>query len=56
MDSIRGSGREAEQRAAATPKIASDRLMNGRREIIIQHGPEQYRLRITGAGKLLLTK
>jgi hemin uptake protein HemP len=56
MEFIRGSGRVGEPRLAATPKIASDRLLNGRREIIIQHGREQYRLRITGAGKLLLTK
>jgi hemin uptake protein HemP len=37
-------------------KIASDQLMKGRREIIIQHGPEEYRLRITATGKLILTK
>jgi hemin uptake protein HemP len=56
MESIRGSARDNEPRAVATLKIASERLMNGRREIIIQHGPEEYRLRITSAGKLLLTK
>jgi len=38
------------------PKIASEQLMKGKREIIIQHGPEEYRLRITASGKLLLTK
>jgi hemin uptake protein HemP len=39
-----------------TRRIPSDRLMAGRREIIIQHGDEEYRLRVTAAGKLILTK
>jgi hemin uptake protein HemP len=37
-------------------RIPSERLMDGRREIIIEHGPDEYRLRITSSGKLLLTK
>jgi hemin uptake protein HemP len=37
-------------------RIASDQLMRGQREIIIQHGREEYRLRVTAAGKLILTK
>jgi hemin uptake protein HemP len=37
-------------------RIASDRLMGGRREIIIEHGSDEYRLRVTGSGKLILTK
>lgn len=36
--------------------ISSARLMSGNRDIIIQHGPEEYRLRVTSAGKLILTK
>jgi hemin uptake protein HemP len=31
-------------------------LMQGRKEIWIEHAGEQYRLRITAAGKLYLTK
>lgn len=43
--------------APARPRrIASDRLMAGMREIIIEHGADEYRLRITGSGKLILTK
>lgn len=38
------------------PRVTTERLMDGKREIIIEHGREEYRLRITGAGKLLLTK
>ena len=37
-------------------RIATDRLMGGRREIVLQHGDEEYRLRITSLGKLILTK
>ena len=39
-----------------TRRIPSERLMEGKREIIIEHGPDEYRLRITSSGKLLLTK
>lgn len=38
------------------PKIGTAQLMKGMREIIIQHGSEEYRLRITATGKLILTK
>jgi hemin uptake protein HemP len=31
-------------------------LMQGRRELIIRHGAETYRLRITASNKLILTK
>lgn len=43
-------------RARVVSKIASEQLMKGQREVIIQHGPEEYRLRITATGKLILTK
>ncbi|MCE9604881.1 MAG: hemin uptake protein HemP [Planctomycetia bacterium] len=46
-----------------TPNTAGDRisyrteeLFQGRREVWFEHGNEQYRLRITAAGKLILTK
>ena len=42
--------------SARAARIASEQLMKGRREIIIQHGREEYRLRVTAAGKLILTK
>ncbi len=38
------------------PKITSEQMMKGQREIIIQHGPKEYRLSITATGKLILTK
>ena len=40
-----------------TPRIIqADELFAGQREIWIQHGDQHYRLRITAAGKLILTK
>ncbi len=36
--------------------ITSDELFAGRRELAIEHNGEEYRLRITSKGKLILTK
>ena len=36
--------------------FASDELLQGRREAWIEHRGELYRLRLTGSGKLYLTK
>lgn len=36
--------------------LESAELMSGRREVWIRHGDEMYRLRLTSAGKLYLTK
>jgi hemin uptake protein HemP len=60
----RGQGRiEGEQAAPAERKIAvsGDRidsrdLFAGSREIIIGHGSDSYRLRLTAQNKLILTK
>jgi hemin uptake protein HemP len=38
------------------PIVRSEQLFGGEREIIIKHGDEEYRLRITRADKLILTK
>jgi len=38
------------------PRIASSELFKGVQEIIIDHMGQEYRLRLTGQGKLLLTK
>jgi hemin uptake protein HemP len=40
----------------ATPVVDSVTLMSGRRELIIRHGAESYRLRVTASNKLILTK
>jgi hemin uptake protein HemP len=36
--------------------ISSETLLAGRRQLIIQHGGEQYRLLLTRSNKLILTK
>lgn len=36
--------------------LRTEDLFGARREIIIKHGDEEYRLRITKADKLILTK
>lgn len=40
----------------APPRIRLEDLLRGCREAIILHGPEEYRLRLTRNGKLILTK
>lgn len=43
--------------AGSGPRIVSSAdLLQGFREIIIRHGDEDYRLRLTRAGKLILNK
>lgn len=36
--------------------ITSEALFAGRRELMIKHAGEEYRLRLTNQGKLILTK
>jgi hemin uptake protein HemP len=38
------------------PIVRTEQLFGAGREIIIKHGQEEYRLRITRADKLILTK
>ena len=40
----------------AAPVVDSVALMGGRRELIIRHGADTYRLRVTASNKLILTK
>jgi hemin uptake protein HemP len=42
--------------ARAGVRIASTELFRGRREIVIVHRGQEYRLHITRADKLILTK
>lgn len=41
---------------SAPVRVSIDTILRGRQEVIIEHGDEEYRLRITSNGKLLLTK
>jgi hemin uptake protein HemP len=49
-------GAEAGTGAESPRVVDSVTLMGGRRELIIRHGDEVYRLRITASNKLILTK
>jgi hemin uptake protein HemP len=42
--------------SARPPVVRTEQLFGAGREIIIKHGEEEYRLRITRADKLILTK
>ena len=42
--------------APRRPRLRAADLLQGQREVIIEHGGEEYRLRLTRQGKLLLTK
>ena len=48
-------GAEATDRARSAD-VDSAALMKGRRELLIRHGADTYRLRITASNKLILTK
>ena len=51
-------GLPAAEQAAESPvaRIASGEIFHGRRDVVIVHGGTEYRLHITKAGKLILTK
>ncbi len=38
------------------PRLHSSELLGTAREVVIEHGDEEYRLRLTRQGKLILTK
>jgi len=42
--------------APRPPIVRTEDLFGTRREVIIKHGEEEYRLRITRSDKLILTK
>lgn len=58
MDSDRraGPGRPELSPTDAPRRLRSTDLFQGNVEIVIDHGADQYRLRRTSSGKLILTK
>jgi len=48
--------RDDDGREAGTPRIESRALFGDAREVIIAHEEQEYRLRRTSSGKLILTK
>jgi hemin uptake protein HemP len=62
-DNVGGAGKHDEKRSSATrvltvngSRIDSRELFAAEREIIIAHGEDNYRLRLTSQNKLILTK
>jgi hemin uptake protein HemP len=45
-----------DQQMDTSSGVSSGDLLRGRQELLIHHGEEVYRLRLTGRGKLILTK
>jgi len=43
-------------RPTGKPRLRAEALFSGAREVIIEHAGEEYRLRLTKNGKLILTK
>ncbi|MCX7627337.1 MAG: hemin uptake protein HemP [Methylophilaceae bacterium] len=51
------AGSKPESRMPAmSNRIRSHDILGGHREIVILHGDDEYRLRLTRQGKLILTK
>ena len=48
--------RPADAAARVSRRVASSELFRGTREMVIVHGDQEYRLSITKADKLILTK
>ena len=62
-DNVGGAGKTSDNPSAATRSVAikgnridSRELFAAEREIIIAHGEDAYRLRLTSQNKLILTK
>jgi len=56
LDSEATQAGEDRRELASPPIFQARELFRGNREVIIEHGGAQYRLRITKAGKLILNK
>lgn len=52
----RAEARDREPAGPEAPSLSSASLFRGLREVVILHRGQQYRLRITKAEKLILTK
>lgn len=48
--------KEASENVVSHKVLTSEVLFSGTRELVIKHAGEDYRLRLTNQGKLILTK
>ncbi len=54
---LRPDGNGGDKISDPTPAVVdSTTLMCGKRELLIRHGADTYRLRVTASNKLILTK
>ncbi|WP_428686209.1 hemin uptake protein HemP [Reyranella sp.] len=53
---LRVSEAQSDRLEVTLPAVESAALLQGRRELMIRHGAELYRLRLTASNKLILTK
>lgn len=56
MDGDTAPDRTIRLPATGIPTVASADLFGGGREVVIRHGAETYRLRLTNSNKLILIK
>jgi hemin uptake protein HemP len=49
-------GPDAREPDSRRTRVSSKQLLGGSRELIIEHAGDEYRLRLTSQGKLILTK
>jgi hemin uptake protein HemP len=48
--------KQTPKNVVSNPAVTSEVLFSGARELVIKHAGENYRLRLTNQGKLILTK
>ena len=53
---LRVSDAQSDRQEVTLPAVESAAILQGCRELMIRHGAEMYRLRLTASNKLILTK
>ena len=54
--SLKDESEDSSERGAKPRRLKVSEMLAGEREAILEHGGQDYRLRITASGKLILTK
>jgi hemin uptake protein HemP len=53
---LKDESEDSSERGAKPRRLKVSEMLGGEREAILEHGGQDYRLRITASGKLILTK
>lgn len=56
MNSARFNPVPPQESRSPAPRLDTRTVLQGAREVILVHGSEEYRLKVTSSGKLILTK